>query len=373
VLLKNDGMLPLDISRINTLAVIGPNAAAIRLGGYSGRPRRAVSVLDGLQAKLSGRLKIVHAEGARITESDDWWADEVKLADPGENGQRIAAAIELASFADAIVLVLGDTEQTSREAWDFDHMGDRASLDLVGDQNLLAEAILGLGKPTTVVLLNGRPLATNVIAQRANALIEGWYLGQEAGTAMADILVGDANPGGKLPVTIARSAGQLPLFYNRKPSARRGYLFETTEPLFPFGFGLSYTTFTISPPRLSATTISPTDSVDVSVEVRNTGKRAGDEVVQLYVRDRVSSVTRPVLELKGFQRVALAPGETKRVDFKITPEALSFWDADMKRSVEPGEFEILVGPNSVDLKSAVLTVAAGSESESAGLARVARK
>jgi len=373
VLLKNDGMLPLDVSRINTLAVIGPNAAAIRLGGYSGRPRRAVSVLDGLQAKLGSRLKIVHAEGARITESDDWWADEVKLADPGENGPRIAAAIELASLADAIVLVLGDTEQTSREAWDFDHMGDRASLDLVGDQNLLAEAILGLGNPTTVVLLNGRPLATNVIAQRANALIEGWYLGQEAGTAMADLLVGDANPGGKLPVTIARSAGQLPLFYNRKPSARRGYLFETTEPLFPFGFGLSYTTFTISPPRLSATTIGPADSVNASVEVRNTGKRAGDEVVQLYVRDRVSSVTRPVLELKGFQRVTLTPGETKRVDFRISPEALSFWDADMKRTVEPGEFEILIGPSSVDLKSAVLTVSAGGESKSAGLARVARK
>ena len=373
VLLKNDGMLPLDVSRINTLAVIGPNAAAIRLGGYSGRPRRAISVLDGLQTKLGGRLKIVHAEGARITESDDWWADEVKLADRGENGQRIAAAIELASLADAIVLVLGDTEQTSREAWDFDHMGDRASLDLVGDQNLLAEAILGLGRPTTVVLLNGRPLATNMIAQRANALIEGWYLGQETGTAMADILVGDANPGGKLPVTIPRSAGQLPFFYNRKPSARRGYLFETTEPLFPFGFGLSYTTFTISPPRLSATTIGPADSVDVSVEVSNTGKRAGDEIVQLYVRDRVSSVTRPVLELKGFQRVTLAPGETKRVDFKITPEALSFWNVDMKRAVEPGEFEILIGPDSVDLKSAVLTVSAAGESKSAGLARVARK
>lgn len=373
VLLKNDGMLPLDISRINTLAVIGPNAAAIRLGGYSGQPRAAVSVLDGLQRKLGGRLKIVHAEGARITQSDDWWADEVKLADPGENGQLIASAIELASLADAIVLVLGDTEQTSREAWDFDHMGDRASLDLVGDQNLLADAILGLGKPTTVVLLNGRPLATNMIAQRANALIEGWYLGQEAGTAMADILVGDANPGGKLPVTIARSAGQLPLFYNRKPSARRGYLFETAEPLFPFGFGLSYTTFTISTPRLSATTIGPADSVKVSVDVRNTGKRAGDEVVQLYVRDRVSSVTRPVLELKGFQRLALAPGETKKVDFTITPEALGFWDANMKRTVEPGEFDIFVGPNSVDLKSAVLTVAAGSEAKPAGLARLAHE
>jgi beta-glucosidase len=372
VLLKNDGILPLDRSRINTLAVIGPNASAVRLGGYSGEPRRAISVLQGLQAKLGNAVKVVHAEGARITESDDWWADEVKLADPGENGQRIAAAVELASLADVVVLVLGDTEQTSREAWDFDHLGDRASLDLVGDQNVLAESIFGLGKPTVVVLLNGRPLAVNTIAQRANALVEGWYLGQEGGTAMADILVGDANPGGKLPVTIARSVGQLPMFYNRKPSARRGYLFDTAEPLFPFGFGLSYTSFTIGAPRLSATAIGTSDSVDVSVEVRNTGKRAGDEVVQLYVRDKVSSVTRPVIELKGFQRITLGPGETKRLKFTLTPEAFSLWDSSMKRTVEPGEFEILVGPNSVDLKSAVLTVGSGLQANRAGMADAAQ-
>ena len=173
---------------------------------------------------------------------------------------------------------------------------------------------------------------------------------------MAQVLFGAVNPGGKLPVTIARSAGQLPMFYNRKPSARRGYLFDTTEPLFPFGFGLSYTTFQIGAPRLSDAIIGPEQTVTARVEVRNTGTRAGDEVVQLYVRDRVSSVTRPVLELKGFQRVTLEPGQSKTVEFQITPEALSFWDANMKRTVEPGEFEILVGSSSVKLKSAVLTV-----------------
>jgi beta-glucosidase len=371
VLLKNDGVLPLDASRINTLAVIGPNAATVRLGGYSGVPRRAVSVLQGMQAKLGNRVKIVHAEGARITESDDWWADEVKLADPGENGQRIAAAVELASIADTVVLVLGDTEQTSREAWDYEHMGDRSSLELVGDQNVLAEAILGLGKPTIVVLLNGRPLSVNTIAERANALVEGWYLGQEGGTAVADVLAGDVNPGGKLPVTIARSVGQLPMFYNRKPSARRGYLFDTVEPLFPFGFGLSYTTFQIGAPQLSAQTIGLNDAVDVSVEVRNTGKRVGDEVVQLYVRDKVSSVTRPIIELKGFERVTLTPGQAKTVRFTLTSDALSLWDVTMARVVEPGDFEVSVGPNSVNLKSATLNVAAAAETKSAAPASAA--
>jgi beta-glucosidase len=365
VLLKNDGVLPLDTSRINTLAVVGPNAAAVRLGGYSGVPRRAVSVLQGMEAKFGNRVKVVHAEGARITESDDWWADEVKLADPGENGQRIAAAVELASIADTVVLVLGDTEQTSREAWDKKHMGDRSSLELVGDQNVLAEAILGLGKPTVVVMLNGRPLSINSIAQRANAVVEGWYLGQEGGTAVADVLAGDVNPGGKLPVTIARSVGQLPMFYNRKPSARRGYLFDTTEPLFPFGFGLSYTTFEIGAPQLSATTIGPNDAVEVSVTVRNTGKRAGDEVVQLYLRDKVSSVTRPIIELKGFERLTIAPGQTKTARFKLDAQALSLWNAKLERVVEPGEFEISIGPNSVDLKSATLVVAAAADGRSA--------
>ncbi len=356
VLLKNDGTLPLNAGGIGTLAVIGPNAATMHLGGYSSVPRHMTTVLDGIKAKLGDRVKIVTAEGARITESSEWGADEVKLADPAENAQRIKEAVKVARSADMIVLVIGDTEQTSREAWADNHLGDRDSLDLVGQQDDLVNAISALGKPVVIVLINGRPLSVVNAAAKANALVEGWYLGQETGTAMAGILFGDANPGGKLPVTIARSVGQLPMYYNYKPSAHRGYLFDSAAPLFPFGYGLSYTTFDISAPRLSAATIAPDGSVDVTVEVKNTGARAGDEVVQLYIRDQVSSVTRPVKELKGFQRVSLAPGETKTVTFKVTPQALRFWNADMKRIVEPGDFDIMVGPNSVDLKKTVLTV-----------------
>jgi len=357
VLLKNDGMLPLSISSHKTLAVIGPNAAVARLGGYSVTPRQAVSALDGIRAKLGKQEQMVYAEGVRITEDDDWWANDVKLADPVKNAELIQAAVKVAAGADEIVLVLGDTEQTSREGWADTHLGDRDSLELVGQQNDLADAIFNLHKPTVVVLLNGRPPAIVNIAARANALIEGWYLGQEGGTALADILFGDFNPGGKLPVTFARSVGQLPMFYNRKPSARRGYLFDSTEPLFPFGFGLSYTSFDIGNPQLSAPTIKKGGTVTVAVQVRNTGSRAGDEVVQLYVRDEVSSVTRPLEELKGFQRVSLAAGAAKTLTFEVGPRALQFWNADMHRVVEPGSFSILVGPNSVDLKKAVLTVA----------------
>ena len=356
VLLKNDGMLPLSISSHKTLAVVGPNAAVARLGGYSVTPRQAISALDGIRAKLGTREQVTYAEGVRITEDDDWWANDVTLADPEKNAERIKLALEVAAAADEIVLILGDTEQTSREAWADTHLGDRDSLELVGQQNDLAAAIFDLHKPTVVVLLNGRPPAVVNIAARANALIEGWYLGQEGGTALADILFGDFNPGGKLPVTLARSVGQLPMFYNHKPSARRGYLFDSAEPLFPFGFGLSYTHFDIGEPHLSAPSIKKDGSVTVTVDVRNTGTRAGDEVVQLYVHDEVSSVTRPVKELKGFQRVSLAAGEAKTVSFEVGPRALQFWNADMQRLVEAGSFSILVGPNSVDLKKAVLTV-----------------
>ena len=206
------------------------------------------------------------------------------------------------------------------------------------------------------VLINGAPLSIPEVAEKANALLEAWYPGQEGGTALADILFGDANPGGKLPLTVARSLAQLPMYYNQKPTAHRGYLFDTTQPLFPFGFGLSYTTFDIGAPRLSATQIKSDQAVTVSVEVRNTGKVAGDEVVQLYLHDVVSSVTRPIKELKGFRRVTLAPGETKTVQFILDREAFALWNQEMKRVVEPGAFEIMVGPNSVDLKTTTLEV-----------------
>jgi beta-glucosidase len=358
VLLKNDGTLPLQLPTGKTpvIAVIGPNAAVARLGGYSSQPPVTVSILDGVRAKVGARAKVVFAQGVKITANDDWWADEVQLADPKENYRLIDEAVAAARGADQIILAIGDTEQTSREGWAPTHLGDRDSLDLVGQQQDLFDALHALGKPVVVVLINGRPASTVIIAEQANALLEGWYLGEQGGNAMADVLFGAVNPGGKLPVTIPRSAGQLPMFYNVKPSARRGYLFDTTAPLFPFGYGLSYTTFEIGTPQLSSDHIGVDGSVTVSVPVRNIGSRAGDQTVQLYVHQLVGSVTRPIKELKAFERVNIAAGETKTVTFTLTPETFRMWNIDMHRVVEPGAFEVMVGPNSVDLKTTTLHI-----------------
>jgi beta-glucosidase len=232
------------------------------------------------------------------------------------------------------------------------------TLDLVGPQDQLARELIATGKPVVVVLLNGRPMSVNYLAGNAPALVEGWYLGQETGHAVADVLFGEINPGGKLPVSIARSVGQLPVYYNHKPTARRGYLFDTTKPLYPFGFGLSYTSFDISTPRIVTPVIAAGQPARVQVEVTNTGARSGDEVVQLYVRDDQASVTKPVIELKRFQRVTLKPGERRTLNFDLQPDDLALWNADMKQVVEPGTFTVSAGPNSVDLKSATLTVVA---------------
>ncbi|HEU4960977.1 MAG TPA: glycoside hydrolase family 3 N-terminal domain-containing protein [Sphingomonas sp.] len=354
VLLKNDGVLPLKPA--GTIAVIGPDADTAHLGGYYGVPRHTVSLIDGIKAKVGNRARIVTAKGVEITKSDDWWQDKVELADPAQNRALIAQAVEVAKGADTIVLNFGGNEQTSREGWAPNHLGDRDSLRLVGQQQELFDALKALGKPIVVVLTNGRPLAVNTVADQANALIESWYLGQATGTAMANLLFGDANPSGKLPVTFPKSVGQLPMFYNYKPSAHRGYVIGDNGPLFPFGYGLSYSTFTMSPPRLSAATIGTAGSVDVSVDVTNTSSRAGAAVVELYIHDVVSSVTQPVKELKGFRRVALAPGERKTVTMTLTPRELSLWNRDMKRVVEPGEFEVMTGPSSAELQTTTLTV-----------------
>jgi beta-glucosidase len=356
ILLKNDGTLPLHADAIKTLAVIGPNAAVAQLGGYSNVPAHTVSVLDGIKAKVGNRVRIVAAEGVKLTENGNWYSDDVVLANRDDNLARIKEAVTVAQGADEIVLVLGGSGATSREGWAKNHLGDRAELGLVAQQDELAQAMFALGKPVVVVLINGPPLSIPEVAAKTNALVEGWYPGQEGGTALADILFGDANPGGKLPVTVARSVGQLPMFYNQKPSAHRGYLFDSKDPLFPFGFGLSYTTFDISPPHLSAAKINADGTVTVSVDVRNTGKVAGDEVVQLYLHEVVSSVTRPVKELKGFRRVTLAPGQTTTVQFTLDRGAFALWDEHMKHVVQPGAFEIMVGPNSVDLKTVTLEV-----------------
>lgn len=359
VLLKNDkGLLPLDGKKVKRVALLGTHAKDTPIGGYSDIPRHVVSIHEGLTAEAKAQgFQLDYAEAVRITEKRIWAADAVKLVDPAVNAKLIAEAVEVARNADVVVMVLGDNEQTSREAWADNHLGDRDSLDLIGQQNDLAKAIFDLGKPTVVFLLNGRPLSINLLAQRADAIIEGWYLGEQTGNAAADVLFGRANPGGKLPVSIARDVGQLPIYYNRKPTARRGYLLGDTSPLYPFGFGLSYTTFDISAPRLAKTTIGQGESVKVEIDVANTGKVAGDEVVQLYVHDEQASVTRPVLELKHFKRVTLAAGAKTTVSFEIKPSDLWMWNLDMQRVVEPGDFSILVGPNSVDLKKATLTVA----------------
>jgi beta-glucosidase len=374
VLLQNRaGRLPLQAAQARRVAVIGPHAAEVMLGGYSGVPRHSVSILEGIRQRLGPGSTVTHAEGVRITEDSAftrdpqplvggtrsqarWSADRVVLADPDANRRRIAEAVALARDSDVAVVVVGDNEQTAREAYAENHPGDRSELRLAGQQEELVRAVLDTGTPTVLMLINGRPPAVPELAERAPAILEGWYLGQEGGTAVAEVLFGDVNPGGKLPVSFPRSVGQLPLFYNRKPTARRGYLFDSTRPLFPFGHGLSYTTFAYAAPTVSPARIPPDGRATASVEVTNTGPRAGDEVVQLYLRAEVSRATRPVMELKGFRRITLAPGERRTVTFELGPEQLSYHGPEMKRVVEPGRFQVMVGGSSDEVKSVELEV-----------------
>ncbi len=357
ILLKNDtGTLPLNRAALHTLAVVGPDAADVHLGGYSDNPGRGVSILQGIRDK-AGAMKVVYAEGCRITEEPpDWNRNEVVPADPGKNRQRIAEAARVARTADAVVAVIGTNESTSREAWADNHLGDAATLDLISQQDDLVDALVATGKPVIVVLMNGRPLSIVNVAKTVPAILEVWYPGQEGGTAVAEALFGDVNPGGKLPISVPRTVGQLPIYYDRKPTSFRNYLFEPRAPLFPFGFGLSYTTFSLDNLQLANAEIGPGGRTSVSVTVTNTGRRAGDEVVQMYVHDLVASVTRPVEQLRGFSRVSLEPGESTVVTLPIGPEALWLIDRHMDRVVEPGQFEILIGTSSETTLKAVLDV-----------------
>jgi len=348
-LLKNENnLLPLDRNKIRSIAVIGPNAGRVELGEYSGGPTRKMSILQGIKDKVGSQLKVNYAEGCKITTSEqpNWHKDDVQLSNPADDDKRIEEAVTAARASDVAVVVVGDNVETTREAWAENHLGDRDSLDLLGRQNDLVKAIVETGKPTIVVLIGGRALSINYIAQHVPAIFQGWYLGQETGTAIADVLFGDHNPGGKLPVTMPRNVGQVPHYYYHKPTARRGYLFSDKEPLFAFGDGLSYTTFKYANLRVTPDKTGPQGQATVTVEVTNTGKMAGDEIVQMYIRDEVGSVTRPVKELKGFTRIHLKPGEMKTVQFAITSDKLSFLNEDMNRVVEPGMFSIMVGPSS---------------------------
>ncbi|HMD76799.1 MAG TPA: CIA30 family protein [Terracidiphilus sp.] len=362
VLLKNEkDLLPLDLGKLKTIAVIGPNAADVHLGGYSRDPGRGVSVLDGIRARVGNKATVLYSEGCRITNAPQGYlgseANNVELIDPKTQTASIQAAVETARKADVAILVVGENESTNREAYAEEHRGDRDSLDLLGAQNDLVKAVVETGTPTVVLLLNGRPLSINYIAEKVPAILEGWYLGQEGGTGAAEVIFGDVNPGGKLPITFPHTVGALPDFYNHKPSDNRSYAFSTRQPLYAFGYGLSYTTFRFDNLRVEPAQILSGGTAKVNVDVTNTGKREGDEVAQLYVHQKVASVTQPVMQLKGFERITLKPGEKKTVEFTVTPEMLSILNIDMHRVVEPGVFELMAGPSSDKTSTVRLTVA----------------
>lgn len=382
VLLKNDGaLLPLS-KELSSIAVIGPSAHSLRnLNGdyhypahievfnlmgriipgqapfplpqppagadpmeaesimYARHFTRFVSVLDGIKAKVGPRTRVLYAKGCDVT---------------GESTEGFAEAVEAARKAEVAVVVVGEKSGLTPDCT-CGEFRDRAFLGLPGVQEELVRAVLSTGTPTVVVLINGRPLSISWLAEHVPAILEAWIPGEEGGSAVADALFGDVSPGGRLPITVPRSIGQVPLFYNHKPSGGRSqvlgdYVDLKAGPLFPFGHGLSYTTFAYANLSITPETVPPTGTVTVSFEVTNTGQRAGDEVVQLYLHDIVASVTRPVKELKGFKRITLQPGETKAVSFSVDVRQMAFYDREMNYIVEPGEIEVLVGASSEDIR-----------------------
>ena len=346
VLLKNErGLLPLS-KDIRSIAVIGAlaNDQQNMLGSWSGDGKKedVVTLLDGIRAKVSRTTKVNYAKGCGILETN---------TDASIETRSIDEAARMARESDVTIVAVGESPEMSGEA------ASRASLDLPGRQLELVKALIATGKPVVVVLVNGRPMTVNWLAENATSIVESWFGGIQAGNATADVLFGDVNPGGKLPVTFPRAMGQIPIYYGYKNTGRppdpnnkytSKYLDLPNTPLFPFGYGLSYTSFRLANLRLAASSIRLDGRLTVSAEVENTGARAGDEVVQLYIRDVVASITRPLKELKGFERLRLNPGEKRRVEFTLGPEHLGFYNRDMRFAVEPGEFKVYVGTNSVD-------------------------
>ena len=347
VLIKNErGLLPLS-KQTKSIAVIGPlgDSKNDMIGSWSGDGRAddAVTLLAGIKTAAPGAA-VTYAKGCDVN---------------GDSTEGFAEAVRVAQQADVVVMAVGESADMSGEA------ASRASLDLPGRQLDLLKAIQQTGKPVVAVLMNGRPLTISWLAANAGAILETWFSGTQGGNAIADVLFGDVNPGGKLPATFPRTVGQVPLYYNHMHTGRppvenqkytSKYIDSPWTPLYPFGFGLSYTQFRISNLQLSATNVRPDGRVTVRVDVENTGQRAGDEVVQLYIRDLAASVTRPVQELKGFQRIALQAGEKRRVEFVLGPEHLGFYNRELKFVVEPGEFKIMVGANSQDVTETSLIV-----------------
>lgn len=350
VLLQNNGdMLPLDKDKIKTIALIGPNADRCILGGYSDIPRDTITPLRAIHERYGNRIKVLYAEGVRLTNINSKSLPGVHLYTAEDNASRIRQAVETARQADVIVLFLGENEAMSREATSAYTLGDLADLSLQAGQKELIDQITALGKPVCAMVNSGTTLSLGYLESKVPAVMQCWYLGQEGGYAMVDALFGTVNPSGKLTISFPRSVGHIPAYYNYKPSSRRGYnLDEDISPLHPFGFGLSYTKYQYGKVSISGR--------QVSVDVTNSGKRAGDEIVEMYITDDYSTMTRPVKELKDFKRISLQPGETKTVTFDVTDDKLAGYDAQGNWSVEPGSFTIGVGPSSDNLQQVKLTI-----------------
>jgi beta-glucosidase len=339
VLLKNDGILPLDKATLRSLAVIGPHGDDVYLGSYSGTPTRQVSALAGIRAKLGDKVSVAFEQGATIV--------------GGKDDAAMARAAALARSADVAVVFVGTSLEVMSEEM------DRPDWSLPGAQGDLIQAVYAANPRTVVVLVTGGPVAVDWAHAHVPAILTGFYNGQEQGTAIADVLFGDSNPGGKLTTTWYTGDATLPAIGDYDLRKGRTYLYYSGVPLYPFGHGLSYTTFAYSNLRIEAEAIAPRDTAQVSVQVQNTGNRAGDEVVQLYVRDAFASVPRPLKELRGFSRVHLAPGESKTVSFPLAGKDLAFWDTKAHAwRVEDGLFNIAIGSSSVDIRAqGSLTVA----------------
>jgi beta-glucosidase len=369
VLLKNR-LETLPLKKAGTIALIGPLADSQRdiMGSWSaaGVAKQSVTLLQGMKNATAGKATLLYAKGANVTDHkgiQDFLNqyEQAVTVDSRTPQQMIDEAVATAKQADVVVLALGEAQGMAHEA------SSRTDLTLPESQQKLLAALKATGKPLVLVLMNGRALALTHEYQQADAMLESWFSGTEGGNAIADVLFGDYNPSGKLPVSFPRSVGQIPIYYNHLPTGRpynplkpnkytSHYYDAVNGPLFPFGYGLSYTTFSVSPVKLSSATMPRNGTLEASVTVTNSGKRDGATVVQLYLNDEVASVSRPVKELKGFKRIMLRAGESQTVRFPIDAEALKFWNQRMQQVVEPGKFKVMIGLDSVRTQDAEFTL-----------------
>ncbi|MDX5627279.1 MULTISPECIES: beta-glucosidase BglX [unclassified Brenneria] len=369
VLLKNR-LQTLPLKKQGTIAVVGPLADSKRdtMGSWSaaGVVRQTITVYQGIKNAAGDKAHILYAKGANVSNHQgiiDFLNlyEEAVQVDKRSPQAMIDEAVQAAKQADVVVAVVGEAAGMAHEA------SSRADIDLPQSQKDLIAALKATGKPLVLVLMNGRPLALVREDQQADALLETWFSGTEGGNAIADVLFGDYNPSGKLPMSFPRSVGQIPIYYNHLPSGRpytpenpgkytSHYYDEANGPLYPFGYGLSYTTFSVSDVRMSSPTMKRDGTVTASVTVKNTGKRPGETVVQLYLHDVVASISRPVKELRGFHKVMLQPGESRTVSFPIDRDALKFYNARMQQVAEPGKFEVFIGLDSQRVQSSSFTL-----------------